>query len=143
MNTVSGSLLIRFGGKNNIMSQIVLTGQQSLALRQTAAGALKQTGRVEFGPGAVDPIIEVFSDSPYITRDNCEEIFSELITLFYTFKNETLDRIGDEALIRYMKKAFDGECCGSIELLESRALPALAKKVRLKYATPNLTDKEF
>ncbi len=125
------------------MSQIVLTGQQSLALRQTAAGALKQTGRVEFGPGAVDPIIEVFSDSPYITRDNCEEIFSELITLFYTFKNETLDRIGDEALIRYMKKAFDGECCGSIELLESRALPALAKKVRLKYATPNLTDKEF
>ena len=125
------------------MSQIVLTGQQSLALRQTAAGALKQTGRVEFGPGAVDPIIEVFSDSPYITRENCEEIFSELITLFYTFKNETLDRIGDEALIRYMKKAFDGECCGSIELLESRALPALAKKVRLKYATPNLTDKEF
>lgn len=125
------------------MSQIVLTGQQSLALCQTAAGALKQTGRVEFGPGAVDPIIEVFSDSPYITRDNCEEIFSELITLFYTFKNETLDRIGDEALIRYMKKAFDGECCGSIELLESRALPALAKKVRLKYATPNLTDKEF
>lgn len=125
------------------MSQIVLTGQQSLALRQTAAGVLKQTGRVEFGPGAVDPIIEVFSDSPYITRDNCEEIFSELITLFYTFKNETLDRIGDEALIRYMKKAFDGECCGSIELLESRALPALAKKVRLKYATPNLTDKEF
>lgn len=112
-------------------------------MRGTAAQALKQTGRIEFGPGAVDPIIEVFSDSPYITRDNCEEIFSELITLFYTFKNETLDRIGDEALIRYMKKAFDGACCGSIELLESRALPALAKKVRLKYATPNLTDKEF
>lgn len=125
------------------MSQIVLTGQQALALRGTAAQALKQTGRIEFGPGAVDSIIEVFSDSPYITRDNCEEIFSELITLFYTFKNETLDRIGDEALIRYMKKAFDEECCGSIELLESRTLPALAKKVRLKYATPNLTDKEF
>ena len=125
------------------MSQIVLAGQQALALRGIAAQALKQTGRIEFGPGAIDHIIEVFSDSPYITRDNCEEIFSELITLFYTFKNETLDRIGYEALIRYMKKAFDGECCGSIELLESRALPALAKKVRLKYATPNLTDKEF
>ena len=125
------------------MSQIVLAGQQALALRGIAAQALKQTRRIEFGPGAIDPIIEVFSDSPYITRDNCEEIFSELITLFYTFKNETLDRIGDEALSRYMKKAFDGECCGSIELLESRALPALAKKVRLKYATPNLTDKEF
>ena len=125
------------------MSQIVLTGQQSLALRDTAAQALKQTGRIEFGPGAVDPIIETFSDSPYVTHDNCEEIFSELITLFYTFKNETLDRIGDDALIRYMKKAFDGECCGSIELLESQALPALAKKVRLKYATPDLISKEI
>ncbi|CDA91036.1 putative uncharacterized protein [Firmicutes bacterium CAG:238] len=125
------------------MSQIVLTGQQALALRGTAAQALKQTGRIEFGPGAVDPIIEVFSDSPYITRDNCEEIFSELITLFYAFKNETLDRIGDEALIRYMKKAFDGECCGSIELLESEALPALAKRIKLKYATPDLFSKEI
>lgn len=125
------------------MSQIVLTWQQSLALRQTAAGALKQTGRVEFGPGAVDPIIEAFSDSPYLTRENCENTLSELIMLFYTFKNETLDRISDGALIKYMKKAFDGECHGSIELLEAQALPALAKKVRLKYATPDLTNKEF
>lgn len=85
------------------MSQIVLTGQQSLALRQTAAGALKQTGRVEFGPGAVDPIIEAFSDSPYLTRENCEDALSQFIMLFYTFKNETLDRISDDALIRYMK----------------------------------------
>lgn len=125
------------------MSQIVLTRQQSLALRQTAAGALKQTGRIEFGPGAVDPIIEAFSDSPYLTRENCEDTFSQLIMLFYTFKNETLDRISDEALIKYMKKAFDGECRGSIELLESQALPALAKKARLKYATPDLVSKEI
>lgn len=129
--------------REDIVNQIVLTGQQSLVLRQTAAGALKQTGRIEFGPGAVDPIIEVFSDSPYLTRENCEETLSELITLFYTFKNETLDRISDDALIKYMKKAFDGECRGSIELLESQALPALAKKVRLKYATPDLVSKEI
>ena len=125
------------------MSQIVLTGQQSLVLRQTAAGALKQTGRIEFGPGAVDPIIEAFSDSPYLTRENCEDTLSQLIMLFYTFKNETLDRISDEALINYMKKACDGECCGSIELLEAHALPAFAKKVRLKYATPDLVSKEI
>lgn len=72
------------------MSQIVLAGQQALALRGTAAQALKQTGRIEFGPGAIDPIIEVFSDSPYITRDNCEEIFSELITLFTHSKTKRL-----------------------------------------------------
>ena len=125
------------------MSQIVLTGQQALALRGTAAQALKQTGRIEFGPGAVVPIIEAFSDSPYLTRENCEETLSELITLFYTFKNETLDRISDDALIKYMKKAFDGECRGSIELLEAQALATLAKKVRLKYATPDLVSKEI
>mgnify|MGYP005772392907 CR=1 FL=1 len=129
--------------KENRMNQITLTQKQSLALRQTAAGALKQTGRIEFGPGAVEPIVEVFSDSPYLTLENCEDTLSELITLFYTFKNETLDRISDDALIRYMKKAFDGECHGSIELLESQALPTLAKKIRLKYATPDLVSKEI
>ena len=126
------------------MSQIVLTtGQQALALRGTAAQALKRTGRIEFGPGAVDPIIEAFSDSPYLTRENCEDALSQFIMLFYTFKNETLDRISDDALIRYMKKAFDGECCGSIELLDSEALPALAKGIKLKYATPDLFSKEI
>ena len=42
-----------------------------------------------------------------------------------------------------MKKAFDGECCGSIELLDSEALPALAKRIKLKYATPDLFSKEI
>ena len=135
-------MTIENGGTNR-MHQITLTQKQSLALRQTAAGALKQTGRIEFGPGAVVPIIEAFSDSPYLTRENCEETLSELITLFYTFKNETLDRISDDALIKYMKKAFDGECRGSIELLEAQVLPTLAKKVRLKYATPDLFSKEI
>lgn len=129
--------------KENRMNQITLTQKQALALRDTAQAALKNAGRIEFGPGAVDPIIEAFSDSPYLTRENCEDTLSELITLFYTFKNETLDRISDDALIKYMKKAFDGKCCGSIELLEAQALPALAKKVRLKYATPDLTNKEI
>lgn len=124
------------------MNKLVLSQQQSLALRGTAETALRNAGRIEFGPGIVDPLVEVFSDSPYLSAENCEETLAELVSLFYIFKNETLDRISDEALIKYMKKSFDGECAGSVELLASDVLPALAAKVKLKFPSPDLTGKE-
>lgn len=124
------------------MNKLVLSEQQSLALRGTAETALKNAGRIEFGPSIVDPLVEAFSDSPYLTAEDCEETLAELVSLFYLFKNETLDRISDESLIKYMKKSFDGDCAGSVELLASDALPTLAAKVKRKFAFPELTGKE-
>lgn len=75
-----------------------------------------------------------FCDSPYVTKENYEETLHELIELFYGFKNETYDVVGDDALIGYMKRAFDGECRGSLELLSGSVLPALARKLNERRA---------
>ena len=58
------------------------------------------------------------------------------MNLFYHFKNETEDRVGDTALLTYMKRAFDGQCRGSLELLAGTALPEMARKLRERCASP-------
>lgn len=106
-----------------------LTAQQAMALASTQADTLKKTGRIEFGGGVTHKLILAFHDSPYISQSNYEDTLHELIDLFYSFKNETSDHVSDDALIAYMKKAFNRECRGSLELLAGNALPALAHKI--------------
>ena len=106
-----------------------LTPQQALALARTQAETLRKTGRIELGDGIAPKLAAAFCDSPYVTKENYEETLHELIELFYDFKNETYDVVGDDALIGYMKRAFDGACRGSLELLSGSALPALARKL--------------
>lgn len=106
---------------------LTLTANQAEALTVTQEETLKVTGRVEFGCGVTERLIFAFCDSPYITQENYEATLHELIEMFYAFKNETADEVGDDALIDVMKEAFDGECCGSVELLSGTALPAFVK----------------
>lgn len=42
--------------------------------------------------------------------------------LYYLIKDETLDLISDEDLIKFMKETFNGVCQGSLELLSGREL---------------------
>lgn len=112
---------------------LVLTEKQAAELVETRALALKDTGRIEFGGGVIDKIIHAFCDSPYISTHNYEETLHELVELFYSYKNETLDLISDDDLIRYMKTAFDGRCGGSLELLSGRELYRLARNLRFGY----------
>lgn len=51
---------------------------------------------------------------------NYVETLHELIEIFYFYKNETLDLISDDELIKFMKNSFDGKCQGSLELLSGR-----------------------
>lgn len=110
---------------------LTLTAQEALMLAQTRAEALKAANRVELGGGAARAIISAFCDSPYITQEDYAETLQGLIELFYDFKNDTYDRVSDEALIRCMKHAFDGECRGSLELLADEALPELARRLNV------------
>lgn len=107
---------------------LVLTEKAAAALAATRADSLKKTGRVEFGRGVMDKLILAFCDSPYISQETYEETLHELTGLFYSFKNETQDRVSDDTLIKIMKQAFNGECCGSLELLSGTALPVFARK---------------
>ena len=66
--------------------------------------------------------------------------FVDLKTEYYDLgllhRNETEDRVGDDALLQYMKRAFDGPCRGSLELLTGTVLPDMARKLRAKAARP-------
>ena len=126
--------------------QLVLTHSQAIELIETRTYALKVNGRIEFGGGVIDKIIKEFCDSPYISMYNYMETLHELIELFYYYKNETLDLISDEDLIEFMKKAFDGICQGSLELLSGRELNKMARNLRYgypaDYSQDNISDED-
>lgn len=109
---------------------LVLTEQQAAELVETRTDSLKKTGRIEFGGGIIDKLIKEFCDSPYISQYNYAETLQELIDIFYYYKNETLDQISDDDLIKYMKKCFDGKCQGSLDLLKFRELNKMARNIR-------------
>lgn len=125
------NLTLKFG--------LILTEAQALALVETRSFALKGNGRIEFGGGVIDKIINEFCDSPYLSMHNYEETLHELLETFYYYKNETLDLISDDDLIKYMKNAFNGICQGSLELLSGRELYKLAQNLRYGYA-PDYAD---
>lgn len=81
---------------------------------------LRHYGRLELGIEATKEIIEVFSESPYITQEHYVSTLHELHEIFYHLKNETEDKIGDAKLIGMMKDCFDQECEGSLELLKDK-----------------------
>ncbi|MEA4831427.1 MAG: DUF6323 family protein [Oscillospiraceae bacterium] len=118
--------------QNAVSSQfgLELTEQQALALVETRSLALKENGRIEFGGGVIDKLIYEFCDSPFISSVNYEQTLHDLIDIFYYYKNETIDLISDDELIKYMKKAYDGVCQGSLELLSGRELNRLARNLR-------------
>jgi len=112
---------------------LTLTEKQALNLAEARIYSLKDNGRIEFGAGIIDKIIKEFCDSPYINNSNYEETLQGLIDIFYYFKNETLDKLSDDTLIKYMKKAFDGPCRGSLELLSGTELERMARNIRYGY----------
>lgn len=110
-----------------------LTEQQAVELVETRSYSLKNTGRIEFGGGVIDKIIKEFYASPYISQHNYAETLHDLIEIFYYYKNETLDLMSDDDLIKFMKKCFDGKCQGSLDLLKSRELERMAHRIRSGY----------
>ncbi|RII32939.1 hypothetical protein D2A34_19070 [Clostridium chromiireducens] len=92
--------------------------------------ALEKSGRIEFNGQIINKLIIAFRDSPYISQQNYSETINELVEIFYNYKNETLDFIGDEELIEIMKEYFDNYCQGSLELLEGKVLYKIADNIR-------------
>ena len=97
---------------------LTLSDKQINDLLAKRTEILKEKGRIEFREGILDKLIKEFCDSPYINQSNYIETLYELIEIFYEYKNETMDLITDDELIKFMKSAFDGVCKGDIEYLE-------------------------
>ena len=103
---------------------------QAKALCETRENALRQTARIEFRGGTLEKLICAFSDSDFVGQDNFVELLQELIELFYASRNEIPDTVSDDELIVFMKRAFNGTCAGSSELLGGRELPMLYRRMR-------------
>lgn len=108
---------------------LVLNDTEAVELAKTRSDVLEKVGRVEFAGGTINKLIMEFCDSPYLSQFNYAETLQELIETFYYFKNETLDELDDDELITFMKKSFDNRCQGSLELLQSREMENLARKI--------------
>jgi hypothetical protein len=109
---------------------LVLKDSEAKELAETRSEALEKLGRIEFAGGTINKLILEFCDSPYLNQSNYAETLHELIQIFYYFKNETLDEVDDDDLIEAMKKYYDETCRGSLDLLETRDLENLARKIR-------------
>ncbi|MEL7565885.1 MAG: DUF6323 family protein [Dehalobacterium sp.] len=120
---------------------LTLSHPDAVELVETRTLALKSNGRIEFGGGVVEKMIREFCSSPYISKHNYTETLNELTEIFYYYKNETLDLISDDDLIRFMKNSFDGKCQGSLELLAGRELNNMARNLRYGNAPDYSEDK--
>lgn len=92
--------------------------------------ALERNGRIEFGGGVIQKIITMFCDSPYLYQENYASTLMELQECFYYFKNESLEMLSDDELIKLMKKYYDDVCQGSIEYLQSTMLENYCRDLR-------------
>lgn len=102
--------------------------------------ALGNFGRVEFGGGIIQKLIYEFMDSPYLYQDNYTDTLLDLQECFYYFKNESLELITDDDLIRIMRKYFDEVCHGSVEYLQTMMLENHCRDIR--YETTGNKDTE-
>ena len=101
--------------------------------------SLDETGRVEFGQGILKALVHEFADSPYIMQENYEDTLCALQDAFYFFKNESMDMISDDELLRFMKQYFDTVCEGSLEYLYGTSLEELCRNTRCGMP-PNRSD---
>jgi hypothetical protein len=115
-----------------------LSEPEILLLVENRKDALEKSGRVEFGGGVIQKIIMEFADSPYLYQDNYVNTLMELQECFYYFKNDALEILSDDELIKRMKKYFDDVCQGSIEYLQTTMLENICRDIR--YGTNKYKD---
>lgn len=108
---------------------LMLSDAQIESLMEKRIDILKNTGRIEFRNGIIDIIIKEFCDSPYINQENYVLILCGLLDIFYEYKNETMDLVTDDELIKFMKKSFNGICKGNIEYLSGTVMYKMKQRV--------------
>lgn len=109
---------------------LILSEEDAKTLVERQKETLQEWQRVEFGESILPKLIFTFCDSDFIYQENYAQTIIRLQEIFYLYKNESMDELTDDELLEYMKKCFDGECQGSLELLADTSLEAFARNVR-------------
>lgn len=108
-----------------------LTEEQMVGLAERRHEALRATGRVEFGRGALRDIVAAFRDSPYLLQETYVETLADVQDAFYRYKEEaeTCGGISDDELISALRTAFDERVHGAVDALEGVKLAELRAQV--------------
>lgn len=108
-----------------------LTEEQMAGLADRRYEALRATGRVEFGRGALCDIVAAFCDSPYLLQETYEEALAGLQDAFYRYKEEADadGGISDDELVFALRAAFDERAHGAIDAFEDVSLSELRAQV--------------
>jgi len=109
---------------------VSLSEKDALILLEARKNSLKEQERIEFAGGILPKLIFAFCDSPFIYQDNYVDTLEALQDIFYLYKNESLDELTDDELVKYMKDHFDNDCQGSLEYLEDTCLEDFARSIR-------------
>lgn len=104
-----------------------LTEEQMVGLTERRYEALRATGRVEFGRGALRDIVAAFRDSPYLLQETYEETLADVQDAFYRYKEEAEAHggISDDELVSALRTAFDERAQGAVDALEGVKLAEL------------------
>lgn len=108
---------------------LTLSDTQIESLMEKRIDILKNTGRIEFRNVIIDKIIKEFCDSPYINQQNYVLTLYDLLDIFYEYKNETMDLVTDDELIKFMKTAFNGVCKGDTEYLSGTIMYEMKQRI--------------
>ena len=116
-----------------------LTEEDAKHVIDARSQTLKKYERVELGINVTKNIIELFSSSPSIDEKNYLHVITAVQEMFYYYKNETFEKVGDEKLLKIIYNYFNKECRGSIRLLKG-IMEEYSKKVRMDQMNKEYMD---
>lgn len=112
---------------------LVLTEEDARELMACRDDSLKRHRRVELGGGILDRLIDAFCDCAYITQDSYLETLERLLDIFYSFKNESMEKLTDGELLHFMREQYERICFGDLDYLEDTCLERFARAIRFGY----------
>ena len=115
---------------------------QMQELEERRYRALADYGRIEFGEGILQALVQMFCDSPYLTQENYAAVLAELQDIFYYFKSESMDSLTDEELLEVIRTLFNGKAQGSTACLSETSMETLCCYLRESWSDENPTDGE-
>ncbi len=120
---------------------LALTEQEALMLIEAGKNSIDSHDRLEFGESATIKIVNKFMQSSYISQSEYADTIAELIDVFYQVKEECYDILTDDEVIGIMYDFFENESGGSIDILQTRDMDYLCKKIR--YISRNITGDDY
>lgn len=106
-----------------------LTEQQAEELVRAEADICQEGERIRLGGSAAPLLAETFCRSGYLSQQEYAACLLQLLDIFYTAKEESLELIGDAELVQLLFTWFEERCGGSLELLQGRELEYFCREV--------------